>query len=137
MSDILRIIDANVNRACEGLRVCEEIFRFLNDDKDSAEQLKNLRHNIVEAVNELPHEYTEFLAARESAADVGNDLAVTHGTDFSAENVFMKNMKRAQEAVRCLEEFSKFSEGKSSAMFQKVRFSLYQAEKELIKKILK
>ena len=43
---IKRIIDANVNRAVEGLRILEEIARFILEDKETTNELKNLRFKI-------------------------------------------------------------------------------------------
>ena len=39
-----RIIDANLNRLREGIRVVEDIFRYIYNDKELSTKLKNLRH---------------------------------------------------------------------------------------------
>jgi hypothetical protein len=39
-----RVIDANLNRLREGIRVVEDIYRYILDDKDIASRLKNIRH---------------------------------------------------------------------------------------------
>ena len=41
-----RIIDANLNRGNEALRVLEEITRFLLDNKELSEELKGMRHQL-------------------------------------------------------------------------------------------
>ena len=46
---ICRILDANLNRAQEGLRVCEEYVRFALEDPVLSQELKNLRHRLQEA----------------------------------------------------------------------------------------
>ena len=45
---ILRVIDANLNRLREALRVIEEYFRFINLDKNISTDLKLLRHSLEE-----------------------------------------------------------------------------------------
>ncbi len=47
---ILRILDANFNRAREALRVMEEYARFVLDDASLTEAMKCARHELVEAV---------------------------------------------------------------------------------------
>ncbi|MCK4863503.1 MAG: hypothetical protein KAS25_04355, partial [Dehalococcoidales bacterium] len=42
--ETLRIIDANINRIGEGLRVLEEFARLSLNDTDLTQQLKNMRH---------------------------------------------------------------------------------------------
>ena len=51
---IYSAIDANINRALEGLRVCEDIFRFVKRSGKISAELKKLRHEIIEAVMIFP-----------------------------------------------------------------------------------
>ncbi|MEE9401124.1 MAG: thiamine phosphate synthase, partial [Dehalococcoidia bacterium] len=44
---MLRILDANLNRIGEGLRLLEDISRFTLNDSDLSEQLKALRHELL------------------------------------------------------------------------------------------
>jgi len=46
MASVLRILDANFNRAREALRVMEEAARFLLEDAKLSESLKRLRHDL-------------------------------------------------------------------------------------------
>ena len=48
--DLYRIIDANFNRSKEGLRVCEDMARFVWDDKILSVALKNIRHDLNKAI---------------------------------------------------------------------------------------
>ncbi len=50
---MLRIIDANLNRIGEGLRGLEEVARFLLNDPDLTEQLKTMRHELMEEYRPL------------------------------------------------------------------------------------
>jgi thiamine-phosphate pyrophosphorylase len=65
----LRIIDANFNRASEGMRVVEEHCRFALADRHLTECCKQLRHDLAAAVESLPA--AQLHAARESQSDVG------------------------------------------------------------------
>ena len=46
MSQIKRIIDVNANRAAEGIRVLEDIARFIIADKSLASSFKKTRHTL-------------------------------------------------------------------------------------------
>ena len=133
---LIRILDANSNRAREALRVCEEITRFILNHRRFSSQLKNMRHDITSAVKRLPVPYKVFLAGRESKHDVGNDMVVYHKRAINYTDLFISNMKRAQEAVRVLEEFSKVISKNTSRHFQKIRFALYQLEKKMLRNVL-
>lgn len=128
---IIRIIDANANRAREGLRVCEDILRFLYDNKTYATKLKHLRHDVTLAVSSLRIPSKDLLRERESARDVGRTLAVYKQKKQTVLDLWTANIKRATEAVRVLEEFSKLQSKKTAADFQKIRFTLYQVEKRV------
>jgi hypothetical protein len=55
----LRLIDANLNRLREGIRVVEDIFRYVYNDKETSSKLKTLRH-----LSRLEN-YTELLETRD------------------------------------------------------------------------
>ncbi len=63
-NNYLRLIDANLNRLREGIRVVEDIFRYVYNDKQTAIKLKELRH-----LSRLEN-YIELLETR----DVKNDV---------------------------------------------------------------
>ncbi len=70
-----RIIDANTNRALEGLRVLEDIARFALDDADLTAQLKDARHGLLAAVRAFVLPEGLQLAARDAGADVGTGIS--------------------------------------------------------------
>ncbi|MCJ7577821.1 MAG: thiamine phosphate synthase, partial [candidate division Zixibacteria bacterium] len=45
--NIYRIIDANLNRAREGIRVAEEVARLYFNDAELSTQFKSLRHQLT------------------------------------------------------------------------------------------
>lgn len=129
---IYRIIDANLNRTIEGLRVCEEVVRFILNSQNKALGLKKIRHELVQVAKDFPLKYEDLLKGRESRKDVGKTLVVHAQKDKCVKDVFVSNIKRSQEALRVLEEFSKLIDKSKSASFQSIRFKLYQIEKKVI-----
>ncbi len=123
----LRLIDANLNRLREGIRVVEDIFRYVYNDKHIASKLKTLRHQ--SRING----YKELLDSR----DIINDcLKQTTKSESSRENLYsilIANFKRAQESSRVLEEFTKLEPNNNSEVFKNIRYELYDLEKALIK----
>lgn len=121
---IQRVIDANLNRAAEAIRILEEIARFLLDDKDLSEQFKNIRHKI-NAVQE--DNYDEYLDARDTQNDVGVDIK-NPDSRTNVETIFKANIKRFQQALRTLSEYS-VENPENAATFEKIRYEAYTLEK--------
>ena len=71
MGKFYRIIDANINRASEGIRVLEDLARFYLEDKDLSKRLKEIRHGIRKEVMDFCH----LLNARDSVEDVGASIS--------------------------------------------------------------
>ena len=128
---VYRIIDANLNRSREGLRVCEEVIRFIFNDAPLTKNLRKLRHSITELAKSLPLSAKQLLAARNIRSDVGKDLLRSNKIE-NCSGVFMANIERAEEALRVLEEFSRILDKRTSENFQKLRFQLYNLEKKII-----
>ncbi|MFA4966802.1 MAG: thiamine-phosphate pyrophosphorylase [Candidatus Margulisiibacteriota bacterium] len=131
---LFRILDANINRAMEGLRVVEEIVRFILDDKKLTLKIKNLRAELKKIVSKLPKK--ELLSARASLSDVGGKLYTKSESKRSkTEELFYSNIKRCEEAVRVLEEFSKYVNPKLGKNFKAIRFKLYDLEKQIARQL--
>jgi thiamine-phosphate pyrophosphorylase len=129
-SDIGRIIDVNLNRATEGLRVVEEICRFVLADQTLTVKAKTLRGKLSRVVPPT------LLAHRDSAGDVGREpYTRDEGRRTRVEDVFKANMKRAQEAVRVLEEFAKLLKPIYGRKFKAIRFKLYELEKTIAPRV--
>ena len=131
----LRIIDANLNRIGEGLRVLEDIARLLLDDADLSQQLKDMRHEMVKVDLSLEQ---QFLQARNSEGDVGIYLEASNQKKYKEfSTTVVANARRVQEAMRVLEELAK-NPGVplESDKFKRARFALYTIEKELFSKLM-
>jgi thiamine-phosphate pyrophosphorylase len=102
----LRIIDANLNRASEGLRVVEEFCRFGQSDAFLARQIKELRHDLSQAARAI--EPLNLARSRDTAGDVGTDIStVTEQTRHSLADLVTANWKRVEQALRVIEEYGK------------------------------
>jgi len=132
---ILRTIDANANRLTEGLRVCEDVTRFILEDRSGTRRLKLLRHKASSAVEKLTGGGDILLAHRDAAKDKGRKSASSEKIRKNAADIFKANIKRAEEAARVIEEFAKLAGRPDPEMFKDIRFELYSLEKGLVKKM--
>jgi len=108
---INRIIDANINRYKEGIRVVEDILRYYFSSPLSKE-LKSLRHI------KIPN-YKEFLLQRDAVNDILKKTISSEKKRESLEDIVIANFKRAQESARVLEEIFKIKDIQFSKMFKK------------------
>lgn len=126
----LRIVDANYNRAKEAMRVCEDIIRFSRNNTQLTKRWKTCRHDLTQALFQFPAPYQRLLESRESVRDVGRSSVIRDKKKtVKIKDLLAANIKRSQEALRVLEEFSKITAPKVSGKFQKIRFKLYDLEK--------
>lgn len=125
---ILTAMDASINRALEGLRVCEDIFRFAARN-DISSGFKSLRHRIAGAAETI--DASRFIAARDVQSDDQKFFNTeSEGRRSGLTDLFRANMRRSAEAVRSLEEFSKTIDPRAGSLFQEIRFMLYDMEKK-------
>ncbi|EFU71026.1 hypothetical protein [Aliarcobacter butzleri] len=123
----LRLIDANLNRLREGIRVVEDIFRYVYNNKEVATKLKNLRH-LARTEN-----YYELLETRDIKNDVLRESIKSEQNRDNLNSILIANFKRAQESARVLEEFTKLTSIKDSENFKYIRYELYNLEIVLTK----
>lgn len=126
-----RILDANLNRAREALRVLEEYARFGLDDAGLAGALKELRHELVGCVPVSVG--LQLVNRRDIVGDVGRTLAA-QGEYQRAElvDVVRAAAHRLSEALRTLEEYAKTFDSKLAAVFETMRYRGYELERRLI-----
>ncbi|MBD1824364.1 thiamine phosphate synthase [Cyanobacteria bacterium FACHB-DQ100] len=124
---LYRILDANLDRAREGLRVIEEWCRFGLEDATLTEQCKDWRQ-------ELAHWHeSELRAARNTPDDPGTDL--THPQEAvrtSVEQVLQVNFARVEEALRVLEEYGKVYRSEMASAVKQMRYQVYTLESHLL-----
>lgn len=134
MNDIHRIIDANLNRAKEGLRVCEEITRFILNDHKFTASFKQYRHEIDKLARKI-YPISRLLREREAGKDVGRANARGELARCNCKDIYWANLQRAKESLRVLEEFSKLVDTKAALRFKQLRYKVYEIEKKSFKKI--
>jgi thiamine-phosphate pyrophosphorylase len=131
---VLRIIDANFNRAREALRVAEDYARFALDASHLTEELKRLRHRLRAAVEALGPSAAEMLAARDTAGDVGTPLATEAELQRAdAASVAQAAFKRLPEALRCLEEYGKTLDAEAARGIEDLRYRGYELELQMFR----
>ncbi len=135
MKEAYRVIDANLNRAREGLRVLEEIARFILEDPDLSSRMKDMRHRLSATAGILPGGMDELLKARDPEGDVGaGSWAPGEKTRDGMLSLATANIKRVQEAARVLEEFGKLL-APDIKDFKEIRFESYRIEQELFNRL--
>lgn len=125
---LIRMIDANLNRAAEALRVGDDLARFVLDDAKLAGEMKALRHGLVEAARAFDPGLR--LAHRDTAGDVGTGLAgATEYARTGAGSIAVAAGGRAAEALRSIEEASKALPQASVAVraVEQLRYRSYDA----------
>lgn len=135
------MLDANLNRAREALRVMEDCARFVLSDAELAAGLKDARHGVRAIVDALPGACRCVEAWRDTPGDVG-----VGGTPLTADaerhratirDVAVAAGKRAGEALRVIEECVKVGggaadEADAGAMAKSLRYRVYELERRLV-----
>ena len=134
-TDTFRVMDASANRAREGLRVVEDIARFVLDDSHLTGLLKQLRHDLATALK--PLDGGRFVAARDTTSDVGTTVTTEQEHQRgSLRDVLEANLGRVQESLRTLEELAKLKTTgpdtpSPASHFERARYDLYTLHKAL------
>jgi thiamine-phosphate pyrophosphorylase len=124
----LRILDANLNRATEGLRVIEDYCRFALDDGHLTQRCKQMRHDLVTALEEIST--PALAAARESQTDVGAEVSTPQeGERASLEHVAAASWQRVQQALRVIDECLKLVAPDSASAVEQLRYQAYTLAK--------
>jgi thiamine-phosphate pyrophosphorylase (TMPpyrophosphorylase) (TMP-PPase) (thiamine-phosphate synthase) len=121
---IYRVIDANLNRLKEGLRVVEDVKRYGFNDEALSLKIKNLRHKA-----KIPQD--RFIKFRDTVKDVLKKSISAEMSRESLQDLQIANLKRAQESSRVLEECFKLIDFEISELFKAIRYELYELEKEI------
>jgi thiamine-phosphate pyrophosphorylase len=126
-SSIHRIIDANLDRAREGLRVIEEWCRFALNNQGLAAKCKAMRQELAQ------YHTMEIRRSRDTSNDVGTRL--THPQEENRSNIqhlLLANLARVEEALRVLEEYGKIAYPQMSMACKNMRYQVYTLESNLM-----
>jgi hypothetical protein len=123
--DLNRILDANFNRAKEGLRVCEDICRYVWNEKALTKAFKGVRHDLTGVINTM-----DFLSARNVGGDIGRPTSVSEGKRKDLNAVFFANAQRVKESLRVLEEIIKLINPTTAESIKGLRYKVYVLEQK-------
>ncbi|MCT0208562.1 thiamine phosphate synthase [Synechococcus sp. CS-1332] len=124
---IERLLDANLDRAREGLRVLEDWARFALDRPDLVARSKDLRQRLGRLHQE------RYKLARHTATDPA--AGMSHPAQAERQDgasVLAANAGRVQEALRVLEEFGRLEDPVLAAEAATIRYALYDLEVDLL-----
>jgi len=135
--NVLRVIDANINRLKEGLRVLEDILRFSADNRQLTAEVKNIRHQLTEVLqNYCVFDLCELISSRQVKTDVGKKSINSELKRDGILDIFLANSQRVKESIRVLEEFFKLFDLEKAVCFKELRYKFYTLEKQAIGKLI-
>jgi thiamine-phosphate pyrophosphorylase len=124
---VYRILDANLDRAREGLRILEEWCRFGLNNAQMALECKQLRQEVAS------WHRNELRAARDTLGDAGTELSHPQEEVRSGiKSLLQANFCRVQEALRVLEEYGKLYHPNMGKAFKQMRYRVYTLETNLM-----
>lgn len=124
---VARLLDANLNRAREGLRVVEDWCRLDMQRPDLVAKLKDYRQRLGQC-----HPST-LKQARHAASDPAAGLAHQAQQERATpQQVVAANCARVQEALRVLEEFGRHGAAELAATAATIRYGIYDLETAIL-----
>lgn len=129
----LRLIDANANRAREGIRTTEDYIRYICNEGRWVARLKEIRHSITDLLG-LHFSNFQLTDGRNVATDplkASADVVNIIPDKNHSKSIALRGLKRAEEALRVLEEYTRAESAATAMQFARRRFELYEAEQWL------
>ena len=125
---IYQIIDANLDRAREGLRVLEDWARFGLGENDFVVKIKNFRQILGKNHLEVYKQSRNHI--EDQCKGLTHQEQIKRGTP---EQIISSNSGRIQEALRVIEEFSRLHNHELSKIASEIRYEIYTLEIDLLK----
>jgi len=122
---LFRLIDANLNRLKEGVRVVEDCQRYIYDNPTLTKKLKSIRHKA------RVDNFQELLKYRDIVGDVAKTTTKSEKNRDDISSIMIANIKRAEESARVLEESFKLIDSSKAEDFKLIRYELYDIEKSI------
>jgi thiamine-phosphate pyrophosphorylase len=133
-----RVIDANLNRAGEGLHLLEDVARLMLNDGGLTQQLRTMRHELLRGDRAFNQ---QLVQSRDSEGDVGGDIeAPGEAKERELPITVVANSRRVQESLRTLEELAKIPDATPKLdpqKFKQARFALYTIERKMLSRLLR
>jgi thiamine-phosphate pyrophosphorylase len=127
MDHVHRVLDANTNRAAEGMRVLEDIARFVLERRELCEALKRCRHELRQATPSMT-----CVWARDTECDVGTDIAIKSETSRSnLHEIAIAAGNRCAEALRVIEEMFKLDNEENT--IESIRYRMYKLSSDVVR----
>ncbi len=143
---ILRIIDANSNRAREALRVMEDYARFALEDASLCKAIKEVRHAFAATLKSLEGKgidgrgdttrakaHLSLIEMRDIVGDVGREVTTSGEYErCHLYDVAVAAARRLSEAFRAVEEYGKTIDPAFAAGVERLRYRGYELERRLV-----
>ena len=124
---VARLIDANLDRAREGLRVMEDWCRFGLDRQELVVPLKDWRQQLGQLHAD------NYRQARSTATDTAAGLGhPAQRTRSDSARIVKANASRVQEALRVIEEFARTTDPVLAQTAASIRYQLYDHEVRIL-----
>ena len=121
-----RVLDANINRAAEGMRVLEDIARFILENQKLCGLIKKCRHDL--------REQSTAVYSRDVEGDVGSlHMTQQENNRASVHDIALAASNRCSEALRVVEEFVKLHNAEN--VIESIRYKMYDLSSEIIKRL--
>jgi hypothetical protein len=127
---LYRILDANLNRAKEGIRVCEDLCRYIWNQRTLTRAFKDLRHQLTAIASSL--DLQKALEARFIQGDVGRGTSASESKREDIKAVLWANSQRVKESLRVLEEVVKLIDTQTAVKLKALRYKMYALEQKVL-----
>ena len=137
MNKIFRMIDVNLNRISEGIRVLEDISRLVMEYSQITADLRESRHTVRKLLAEVDD---QLILSRNASSDIGRKISGQSTIDSKKDikQLVVSNFKRVEEGLRSIEESLKIVDHyQKSKQVENLRFRIYEIEKRLNMKLQK
>ena len=124
---IYQIIDANLDRSREGLRVLEDWARFGLGEEKYVERIKNFRQILGKNHLEIYKQSRNYI--EDKCKGLTHQEQINRKT---SEEIISSNSGRVQEALRVIEEFSRLHNHELSKIASEIRYEIYTIEIDLL-----
>jgi len=127
---LLRVLDVNLNRLDESLKLIEDITRFHLENRILLSQIRSIRKDFLKFKRLLPMK--KIISARQSSHDLGRKARFDSISKKNTDAVILSNLSRAKESARIIEEMLKNLDVRLSSKTKEIRFQIYDFEKNIV-----
>ncbi len=126
----LRILDVNLNRLDESLKLIEDTVRFGIENNEMLMEMRKVRRDFLDLKLALPQ--PAIIGSRQSKHDLGRKQRFDTSEKREISDLLLANLARAKESARIVEEILKTVKPRLRSRAKSIRFQLYDLEKEIV-----